>query len=121
GARQVPPGKPDTARARTPAKDPAATAGGLSQLVRSLAAGWARAVTGGRHRRTQWPQLLITLASNSNGWSAPQRVTVSAPGTGPTRPVSPAARPRREILGTGWGDFKKRTPTIGQLARRIGR
>ena len=67
--------EPETAGARTPAGDPAGPPAGVRNTVRSLLIRWHRAVARGRRGATRWPQLLLTLATGSNGWAAPHRVT----------------------------------------------
>jgi hypothetical protein len=65
----------ETADVRRAAGSPAATPGGVRQTVRSLLIRWHRAVARGRHGARRWPQLLLALATGSNGWTAPHRVT----------------------------------------------
>lgn len=87
-----------------PAGGPAGPPGAVSQSVRSLLARWHRAVSRGRHCGTRWPHVLLALASGSNGWTAPQRVTVPGnakpPGTasgssaGPSHSTRPAGGAR---------------------------
>ena len=67
---------PETAGARTPADSPAGSRGRVRPSVRSLLAGWQRAVAPGRHGGTQWPLLLLALATGRNGWAAPHGATV---------------------------------------------
>jgi hypothetical protein len=82
--REVIAREPEAAGACTPADGPAGPQGRARPSVRSLLAGWQRAVAPGwqravapgRHGGTQWPQLLLALATGSNGWAAPHRVTV---------------------------------------------
>ena len=68
--------EPETAVARPPAGRPAGPRGGLPQTARSLLIRWRRAVARGRHGAALWPRLLLALATGSNGWTAPHRVTV---------------------------------------------
>jgi hypothetical protein len=74
--------EPETADVRTPAGSPAGLPGGLRKTVRSLLVRWHRAVAHGRHCGTRWLQLLLVLATGSNGWTAPHRVTVPDRRTG---------------------------------------
>jgi len=62
---------------------------GVRQSVWSLLVRWHSAVTRGRPGATRWPQLLLTLATGSNGWTTPHRVWV------PDRRPVPARRARR--------------------------
>ncbi len=67
-----------------PTADGAAGPGrGVPPSVRSVAAGWYRAVRGGRRRGTRWLRLLIALASAPDGWTAPRRVAVPDVGKAP--------------------------------------
>jgi len=68
--------EPETAEARAPTGRPAGPPGGVRQIVRSLLIGWPHAVARGRHGAARWLQLLLALATGSNGWTAPHRVTV---------------------------------------------
>jgi hypothetical protein len=83
--------EPTAAPVRTPAGGPARSPGAVSQSVRSMLARWRRAVSRGRHCGTQWSHVLLALASGSNGWTAPQRVTVPDDGKAPDTAGSPAA------------------------------
>lgn len=83
--------EPETAGVRIPAGGPAVAQGPVRQSVRSLLAGWHRAVAPGRHW-TRWPQLLLALATGSNGWAVPHRVTI------PDRRPEPP-RSERDHLG----------------------
>jgi hypothetical protein len=67
--------EPET-EVRAPAGSPAGRPGGARQTARSLLIGWHHAVARGRHGVTRWLQLLLALATGSNGWAAPHRVTV---------------------------------------------
>ena len=69
--------EPEVTDVRAPAGGPAGPPGGVHQTVRSLLVRWHRAVARGRHGATRWPQLFLALATGSNGWAAPHRVTVS--------------------------------------------
>lgn len=84
-------GAPETAGVRTPAAGPAGPPGRVRQSVRSLLIRSRRAVSRGRHWVTRGSQMLFALATGSNGWSAPQRVT--APDRRPI-PRGPAGRAR---------------------------
>ena len=64
--------EPATANVRPPAGPP----GGARQTVRSLRTRWHQAVARGRRGAARWPHLLLALATGSNGWTAPHRVTV---------------------------------------------
>jgi hypothetical protein len=64
--------EPATADVRPPAGPP----DGARQGVRSLLIRWHQAVASGRHGAARWPHLLLALATGSNGWTAPHRVTV---------------------------------------------
>lgn len=68
--------EPENASARTPAGSPAGPAAVVRQSVRPLLIRWYRAVSRSRHCGPRWLQLLVALATGSNGWTAPQRVTV---------------------------------------------
>ena len=68
--------EPETAAVRRPAGSPAGPPGGVRQALRSLLIGWPHAVARGRHGAARWLQLLLALATGSNGWTAPHRVTV---------------------------------------------
>ena len=92
-ARQMIVPEPKAAPARTPAGGPAGPPGAVSQAVRSMLARWRRAVSRGRQCAAQWPHVLVALASGSNGWTAPPRVTVPDHGTAPDTAGSPAAGP----------------------------
>jgi hypothetical protein len=74
--REVTAGEPETAGVRTPAGGAAGPPGRVRRSPRSLLVRWHRAVTRGRHGGMRWPQLLLALATGSNGWAAPHRVTV---------------------------------------------
>ena len=89
--REMIAGEPETAGVRTPACGPAMAQGPVRQSARSLLAGWHRAVARGRHW-TRWPQLLLALATGSNGWAVPHRVTI------PDRRPEPS-RSERDHLG----------------------
>jgi hypothetical protein len=94
--------EPEAAPARIPAggpgvERPAGGPGAVSQSVRSLLARWRRAVSRGRHCGTRWPHVLLALASGSNGWTAPQRVTVPGNGRAPGTVGSPAVGPARPL------------------------
>src|SRR5262249_38525027 len=67
--------EPEAAGVRPPAGGPGGPPGGARQ-ARPLLARWCHAVARGRPGATRWPQLLLALATSSNGWTAPQRVTV---------------------------------------------
>ena len=86
---------PETAGARTPADNPAGSRGRMRRAVRSLLAGWQRAVAPGRRGGTEWPRLLLALATGRNGWAAPHRVTVPDRRPKPTRGERDHLRPRR--------------------------
>jgi hypothetical protein len=70
--------EPATADVRTSAGHPVGPAGGARQTVQSLMIRWHQAVARGRHGAARWSYLLLALATGSNGWTAPHRVT--APG-----------------------------------------
>jgi len=103
-AREMTGPEPEAASADGPTVPP----GAVSQSVRPMLAGWRRAVSGGRHCGTRWPHVLLALASGSNGWTAPQRVTLpgnakapgtasgpaAGPGAGPSHSTRPADGPR---------------------------
>lgn len=63
---------PETAKVRIPAGSPAGPPAGVRQTVRSLLIRWHHAVARGRHGATRWSQLLLVLATGSNGWTAPR-------------------------------------------------
>jgi hypothetical protein len=67
--------EPETAKVRAPGGSPAGPPGGVRQTVRSLLIRWHRAVALGRHGAKRWTQLLLALATGSNGWTAPHRIT----------------------------------------------
>ena len=69
-------GEPQAAGARSPAGGPAGPPVGLRRSVRSLLARWYHAVSRGRSRGTRWLQMFLALATGSNGWTVPHRVTV---------------------------------------------
>jgi hypothetical protein len=70
--------EPEVADVRAPAGSPAGPPGGVPQTVRSLLIAWRRAVARGRQGAARWPHLFLALATGSNGWAAPYRVTVPA-------------------------------------------
>ena len=74
--------EPETAEARAPAGRPAGPPGGVRQIVRSLLIRRHHAVARVRHGAARWTQLLLALATGSNGWTAPHRVTVPDRRTG---------------------------------------
>jgi hypothetical protein len=86
-AREMITPEPKAAPARSPAGGPAGPPGAVSQAVRSMLARWRRTVGRGRHCGTRWSHVLLALASGSNGWTAPQRVTV--PGNGKAPALAP--------------------------------
>jgi hypothetical protein len=67
--------EPKTAEARAPAGGPAGPPGGVHQTARSLLIMWHHVVARGRRDAARWTQLLLALATGSNGWTAPHRVT----------------------------------------------
>jgi hypothetical protein len=75
--------EPEAAAPPTPPAAPPGPPGAVSQSARSLLARWCRAVSRGRHCGTRWPHVLLALASGSNGWTAPQCVTVPGNGKAP--------------------------------------
>jgi len=77
---------PAAAGARTPAGAPAGPAGGGRRSVPTVLARWYRAVSRRRPGAPRWLQLLAALATGSNGWTAPQRVTVLDRRPRPSRP-----------------------------------
>jgi len=68
--------EPEVTDVRTPAGGPAGPPGGVRQTVRSLLIRWHHAVSRGRRGAMRWPQVFLALATGSNGWAAPHRVTV---------------------------------------------
>lgn len=70
--------EPQTAGVRSPAGTAPGPPGGARQTMQSLLIGWRRAVARGQHGAARWSQLLVALATGSNGWAAPHRVTVPA-------------------------------------------
>jgi len=84
--------EPETAAARPSPGGPAGPPGGVPPSVRSLLVRWYRAVSRGRLRGMRWLQLLVALATGSNGWTVPHGVTVPD-----RRPVPP--RPRLAWMG----------------------
>jgi hypothetical protein len=68
--------EPETAGVRAPAGGQGGPPGGVHRSARPLLARRYRAMTRGRHWATRWPLLLLALATSSNGWTVPQRVTV---------------------------------------------
>ena len=68
--------EPEAAVVRTPAGRPGRPPGGTPQPARSLLIRWRRAVARARHGAARWPRLLLALATGSNGWAAPHRITV---------------------------------------------
>ena len=74
--------EPETAEARAPAGSPAGPPGGVRHTVRSLLIRRHGAVAHIRHGAARWTQLLLALATGSNGWTAPHRVTVADRGNG---------------------------------------
>jgi hypothetical protein len=85
--------EPETAEVRAPAGGPAGPPGGVRQTVRSLLIRWHHAVARVRHAAVRWTQLLLALATGSNGWTAPHRVTV------PDRRTDGLERPAAGRLG----------------------
>ena len=92
-AREITGPEPEAALARAPPGGPAGPPGAVSPSVRPMLARWRRAVSGGRHCGTRWPHVLLALASGSDGWAAPQRVTVPGNGKAPDSAGRPAAGP----------------------------
>src|SRR5690242_19257138 len=92
-AREMIVPEPEAAAARAPPGGPAGPPGAVSPSVRPMLARWRRAVSGGRHCGTRWPHVLLALASGSNGWTAPQRVTVPGNGKAPDTVGSPRPAP----------------------------
>jgi hypothetical protein len=90
-AREMLAREPGTAGARTPAgglpRPP-----GVRQAMWSLLIGWRSAASRGWSGGTRLLQLLLALATGSNGWTAPHRVTVSG-----RRPMPP--RPGLALMG----------------------
>jgi hypothetical protein len=84
--------EPETAGAPTPAGGAAGPPGRVRQSVQSLLARWYRGVSRGRLWGTRWLQMLLAVATGSNGWTVPHRVTVPD-----RRPVLP--RPRLAWMG----------------------
>ena len=68
--------EPEVAEVRTPAGGPAGPPGVGRQTMRSLLIRWRHTVARGLHGAARWPQLFLALATGSNGWAAPHRVTV---------------------------------------------
>jgi hypothetical protein len=68
--------EPEVAEVGTPAGRPAGPPGDVRQTVRALLIKWHRAVARRRPGVTRWPRLFLALATGSNGWAAPHRVTV---------------------------------------------
>jgi len=68
--------EPDTAEVRPPAGSPAGPPGGVRQTLQSLLIRRHHVVARGRHIAARWTQLLLALATGSNGWAAPYRMTV---------------------------------------------
>ena len=68
--------EPEGGEVRAPAGSPAGRPGGVRQTVRLLLIRWHHAVARGRRGAVRWTQLLLALATGSNGWTAPHRVTV---------------------------------------------
>jgi len=91
-ARWVRQWEPDTACDRTTADAAAGLGGGVRQSVPSTVAGWHRGVSRGQNGRSKWPHLLAALASEGNGWTAPQRVAVPDAGKVPDEATDPAVR-----------------------------
>lgn len=113
-AREMIVPEPKAAPVRTPAGGPAGPPGAVSQSVRSMLARWRRAVSRGRHCGTRWPHVLVALASGSNGWTAPQRVTVpgngKAPDTAGRSTAGPSAAPH---TAPGWPAEPARASAAG--------
>ena len=84
--------EPATTCAGTPACGPAGPQGSARQAVRSLLIRWRPAVSRGWPGGTRWLQLFLALATGSNGWTAPHRVTVPD-----RRPMPP--RPGLALIG----------------------
>jgi hypothetical protein len=94
-AREMIVPEPEAAPARAPAGGPAGPPGAVGQSVRPMLARWRRAVTRGRHCGTRWPHVLLALASGTNGWTAPQRVTVPGNAKAPDTAGGRDCRPQR--------------------------
>jgi hypothetical protein len=90
-------GGPQAAAAPAPSGGARGPHGGMRRPVRALLAWWHRALGHGRHRGTQWLQLLLALATGSNGWTAPRYGAVpghhAAPGNTGARADRPSAAP----------------------------
>jgi hypothetical protein len=67
--------EPEAAEARAPAGSPAGQPDGVRRTVRSLLIGLHHVVARGRLGAARSAQLLLALATGSNGWTAPHRVT----------------------------------------------
>lgn len=90
--REMPAREPEAPGAGMPANAGAVPRGGVRQAVPSLLVRLRLMVSRCWHGGSRWLQLLLALATGSNGWTAPHRVTVLD-----RRPMPP--RPELALMG----------------------